>query len=637
MVYRGKPSAGCENCRKVKKRCGLEQPACLRCMKLNKTCSGYRDTTSLQIYDETSAVVHRAQRLKTKSQGQNPIATKATVHLPTAESWSADSSGTANADLGTMLELNISNDDLLAFDSVTNEEPTTANFLYLPPSADEIATTYFLNQFTTLSHWSHLRHHGGQTTESVDPCLALAMKACGMAALDNVQQVYRGKEYARSTYVRALNFLNDALRDQQRCKTDESLTAVAILGLFENLMCDGRQSIQSWKAHMNGAAQLLKIRGKAQFRTRLGRALYREIRTQIITCCIWDDLEPPGFLEEFQNELERQSEEEVTFVKPADDLWLISLDFARLRAKLKIKRITNAKAIEQASALERRYIQWRLDALALHERWRWRELEVADSEHVWDGKVYTYSGHPIPLIWNTFRGMRILLSRTQEDLCRKFDFSESERQQQVQYFRKTRRQLTEEICATVPVLLGHADPSQFSSTILLSANGSIWPLFFAGTCALERVSPTALSTLQGTSPQPDQMYSSPAAQAQWVMGRLEYISRAVGLKWADGVAAILRGDFKLPKDQRAASMSPMQAERPSWVTEVEKSGRGARYLIEKPSPLSDALYVESAKKADQPIWFGRLAVDPPSSTPSPAGSHLSESLGQVATEALQPW
>jgi len=39
------------------------------------------------------------------------------------------------------------------------------------------------------------------------------------------------------------------------------------------------------------------------------------------------------------------------------------------------------------------------------------------------------------------------------------------------------------------------------------------------------------------------MYNKSAAQAQWILGRLSYISQRVGLRWADGVAATLKGDF----------------------------------------------------------------------------------------------
>ncbi|KAK1020292.1 hypothetical protein LTR33_019079, partial [Friedmanniomyces endolithicus] len=66
MVYRGKPSAGCEACRRAKKRCTLEVPACLRCVKLRKDCSGYRDTTELQIQDESEAVKRKALKQKVR-------------------------------------------------------------------------------------------------------------------------------------------------------------------------------------------------------------------------------------------------------------------------------------------------------------------------------------------------------------------------------------------------------------------------------------------------------------------------------------------------------------------------------------------------------------------------------------------
>lgn len=43
-----------------------------------------------------------------------------------------------------------------------------------------------------------------------------------------------------------------------------------------------------------------------------------------------------------------------------------------------------------------------------------------------------------------------------------------------------------------------------------------------------------------------------------------------------------------------------------WTKAVEQAGRGPRFLIEKPSPLSDALAQESAaqRKVRGPIWLG---------------------------------
>jgi len=48
-------------------------------------------------------------------------------------------------------------------------------------------------------------------------------------------------------------------------------------------VCDSKQSIQSWKAHIKGASQLLQLRGKAQLKSSVGRTLFREMRAQIVS------------------------------------------------------------------------------------------------------------------------------------------------------------------------------------------------------------------------------------------------------------------------------------------------------------------------------------------------------------------
>lgn len=541
MVYRGKPSAGCENCRKAKKRCGLEQPACQRCVKLKKTCSGYRDTTALQIQDETNSVKQKAQRQQATTQWQPPTKADTVTGLPSPESTDSDSSTPSD----TTIELDLSDaEPPLLFPSDTTfggvDMSLASLIMHIKPKPDDVATNYFYNQFTSNDHWQFLR---GFSNTKMDPCLELAIKACGMAALDNVQSVVMGRDYARSMYAEALGLLNKQLRDPKRCKTDASLIAVSMLGYYENLTCEGRGSIQSWKAHIRGATQLLKLRGKGQFKTHIGRIMFREIRAQVMIQCLWDDLTPPEFLWEFQSALEAHSSDD-DVAKPVDGLTYLVLDFAVLRAKMRTREISDSLAAEQAAELERRFLQWQIDTTARDERWRYYEIEVPDSEHVWDGKVHAYHCHPPPTAWNTWRNVRIMLSRTQEWLCRRFQFSESEREEQMQYFRKTRRQLTDEICATIPVQLGHASPAYSSPCVLITAYGSIWPLFFSGICAFERVGQSSWSLSDNGEPQLAHP-SAAAAQAMWILGRLDYISQNVGLKWADGVATTLRGDCQV--------------------------------------------------------------------------------------------
>jgi len=408
------------------------------------------------------------------------------------------------------------------------------------PKPDDIAATYFFTQFTSNNNWSFIRDFWTQGT--MNPCLDLAIKACGMAALGNVETIAGGRQYARSMYTVALGLLNDALRDPKQSKTDESLIAVAMLSRYENLTCDGEASIESWKAHIRGSTQLLKVRGKAQFKTLIGRMLFREMRAQATIMAIWNDEYIPSFFREYEDALETYEQGGV--FKPIDLLTTICFDMADLRARIREGKIAPTEAVQQTSELETRFIQWAIDCPGNDERWRYTEMDVADSEHVWDGKVFSFAGLTVtPTIWLTYFNMRIMLTRVQEGLCRHIHFSDKEREEQMHYYRRTRRQMTDNICATVPVALGHSSPAYTSPCVLVTAYGSLWPLFFAGTCALERTGPAAIPICRGEPIPPSQMYNKSAAQAQWILGRLSYISQRVGLRWADGVAATLKGDF----------------------------------------------------------------------------------------------
>lgn len=67
MVYRGKPSLGCELCRRRKIRCDQTRPACGQCIKHGVDCPGYRDLGTSNFLDESQAVIRRAQSKRDNS------------------------------------------------------------------------------------------------------------------------------------------------------------------------------------------------------------------------------------------------------------------------------------------------------------------------------------------------------------------------------------------------------------------------------------------------------------------------------------------------------------------------------------------------------------------------------------------
>ncbi|KAK6435177.1 hypothetical protein LTR95_008641 [Oleoguttula sp. CCFEE 5521] len=611
MVYRGKPSAGCEQCRLAKKRCTLEQPACVRCVKLRKPCSGYRDTTALQIQDETVAVTRKAEGRKA---GHSTAVVRSRTTAPGAtntatQSWSQPleasqtqwrvsqySTPSSSEYIPDSFDPPVFSTDLPILDPTDEEdvyrpappdEAVSADFFSnlstvtswitrgFLPRADEVATSYFLSCFTSQGHWEYVPRYAA--VPRMDPCLTLAIKACGMAALDNVRYVPQGRVWSRNVYGKALGMLNESLRDGEKCRTDESLIAVSVLSLYENLVCDSKQSVQSWKAHIQGATQLLKLRGKAQFMSGVGRNIFRETRAQIMIHCLWDDMLPPSFLLDWTPALQAASPD-AAFQAPADNLIDICFDFATIQYLAKKSKITGPEALSRINEVDARMQSWATNTPSCHPHWSYTELRVDDSPHIWNNTVHSYAGIPMPGVWNTYRSIRIMVTRMQQMLAVRLRTPNIDHAA----IRATRRRLADEICATIPCQLGHAPaPCWNSNAVLVTSYASIWPLFFAGTCALERLGLTTPNS------HPDPGRASPAStalaltQLSWVLGRLDHISAHSGLHWADGVAATLRGDLRVnssslsPEDARLAPRNAFAGPKQSeLVKQIEATGVG---------------------------------------------------------------
>lgn len=253
-------------------------------MKLNKQCSGYRDTTGLQIQDETLSVTRKAERKNAQAsltvvsatpQSKSRIATPAPDLIREAEASSGQDvlddsqipaaygigkrntpsllSTRSSTPLGIPTPRTIHSESSsgsegsieLLSDEITTPEgsaqqwPTDLMYAMrmssLPrsigPKADEIAVSYFLNCFTANGHWDHILNYAA--LPNLDPCLTLSIKACGMAAFENIRNVPHGREWSRNMYLKAIGLLNEALRDPKRSKSDESLIAVTMLSFFE--------------------------------------------------------------------------------------------------------------------------------------------------------------------------------------------------------------------------------------------------------------------------------------------------------------------------------------------------------------------------------------------------------------------
>lgn len=83
---------------------------------------------------------------------------------------------------------------------------------------------------------------------------------------------------------------------------DSTLLSVLLLALFESLVFRGRQSPTSWTAHIEGAAQLLQMRGREQFERPIGRHLFLHTSHSLRTSCITHGIPVPPVIGNLQGQ-----------------------------------------------------------------------------------------------------------------------------------------------------------------------------------------------------------------------------------------------------------------------------------------------------------------------------------------------
>ncbi|KAF9889190.1 hypothetical protein FE257_007503 [Aspergillus nanangensis] len=84
MVYRGKPSKSCRECRQRDIKCDKKKEGCSQCSRAGLSCSKYPDSTKLIIHDETHPTINKIWRNRAP-QCRPPPDPLATILLPTVE------------------------------------------------------------------------------------------------------------------------------------------------------------------------------------------------------------------------------------------------------------------------------------------------------------------------------------------------------------------------------------------------------------------------------------------------------------------------------------------------------------------------------------------------------------------------
>jgi hypothetical protein len=358
---------------------------------------------------------------------------------------------------------------------------------------------------------------------------------------------------AWNMYGSALILTQKASRDPVEAKSDNTLMAVMLLGLFETFTAT-EAMFPDWGPHTDGAVALVKLRGKEMLDNPVSSKLLSAVCAQSVISqmsrCepvkeIFCDLENWGFSS-------GQDSQSI-----ANKLTVITTKIPDLRQKG--KRLLQDHPMSWSTAyaisalmielqnVDRELITWVLD---LPQSWRYTilpegsQLNDSSSEQLYPGSVHDYPDLWVSAQWNVYRTYRILCQSLIFN-CLERLIPPAELKSTKEYFRATAslQRLANEICASVPFHLGHQSSiyienkigAKFSEdfsrddydvpsfkpewsdhspdTKAVGGNFLIWHLFVAGS-----------------------IVTIPETQRAWIANRLRHIGESHGLNQANELA-----------------------------------------------------------------------------------------------------
>ncbi|KAJ4162448.1 hypothetical protein NW754_013878 [Fusarium falciforme] len=468
MVYCGKPSGGCSNCRLRKIRCDQKEPSCGQCGKRNQACPGYRNLVDLMFRDESSHVINKAAKTRSR-----PVAGKKTQ--PTAQSQTSTSpiplsstgpmssstkslskaspvfvsesgslSGPASAPASKapakrsrkstarcrapVLSALTNNPSPSASESST-ESLDDGNDLSsdqallgdaLSCELQEQGTAFFFSRYVTADYgWSQnyafmydVWKPPDSNQAQVDP-VTVSMTAVGLVGLSQVTGCSETRTRAQQSYAIALKLTHDALRDPVEAVKDTTMLAVLILGTYEFISGYNPHTMRAWQDHVSGAAALARMRGPGQFQTKAGVRMFLMLCHTVLISCIQSGLPMPQTLIDLRREIPPA-------YQSGGPAWLVAEPIYRalqVRYDIKMgKLVTLDEIVDTVSSADEGLASIFSD---LPESWKYHHVQLTQPDvRVLGETCHVYQGLIESTTWNVARGIRILLAETMiEQLC----------------------------------------------------------------------------------------------------------------------------------------------------------------------------------------------------------------------------
>jgi hypothetical protein len=255
-------------------QCDERPKGCLKCAEKDFICPGYDDPLDRFFQDESAAVQVKAQKSKAK----------AIIARDEREKKACAKAAAAVLDLNLGIPL-------------------------LCPLIDQGIAYFMANHALGLERppMQSQDYNKHLTTHGFHPLISTAMTALGLAGVANLSMDQGLKREAMKWYSNALKMTNAALTESTQVKSDNTLFATILLSIFEST--SNEISLMGWVNHVQGSASLLRMRGKAQFTTPVGRRMYLQIVGMLAIKCMGGGEPIPDFVHDMNDEIVKWEDE----------------------------------------------------------------------------------------------------------------------------------------------------------------------------------------------------------------------------------------------------------------------------------------------------------------------------------------
>ncbi|KAH7310062.1 C6 zinc finger protein [Rhexocercosporidium sp. MPI-PUGE-AT-0058] len=448
MVFTGRMSRGCESCRKLHTKCDEKRPACSRCLRIGKKCTGYRDESDL-MFRHTDPKLREKGRSAMKKGGNMH-------HSQTDLRTSHDRSRKAIATQGISKVLLPSKEDqkLCFFYHTTMEN-----------LVDSDPTQYLHSQLPTLLS----RSRPGST-------LHLAAQALSYATWGRYRLGYQGVALSASKrYSQALSALATAIADPIEAKSDETLYAVLLLCGYETITFNP-EALPAWGTHVDGAMALVQKRGNQNFSTPLSRMMFIFIRRNALQSHVQTSTPVDSIFHDCGEVLSSyENVEDQLLSKTMRIPQLQSLANEILsQSSIGADCSTASELLQSAESLDRELAKWAFQTPA---QWSYKTIiRMKDQQNIWTenstfvpDQIHRYPDIYVARTWNLYRVSRLIIQSIIFRVSYFNNFMSDSYQDRID---SINRSMVDGISASIPFLLGY-DCSELKHSTTI--HGSLWP------------------------------------------------------------------------------------------------------------------------------------------------------------------